>query len=137
MLVNTYELKIAKAGLRDTAFKSSNKKDKDNLEAFKLLKAREENIDFELQLAEMICGDNQKFPYKTSRNLTKFFQNLGFSFEHNGETRKLWVKERLEELNIKEIHHLISSGLFRQKYFFLLLLTLIDLCLVFLNESTD
>jgi len=36
---------------------------------------------------------------------------------HGGETRKIWVKERLEELNVKEIHILISSGIFRKKYF--------------------
>lgn len=117
MDVDTHELKIAETVLRDMAFKYSSKKTKENLEALKLLKAREENLDFEMQISEMICGDNDKFPYRSSFYLTEFFQNLGYGFEHNGETRKYWVKERLEELNIKEIHNLVSTGLFRQKYF--------------------
>lgn len=117
MNVDDHELKIAETVLRDMAFKFSSKKTKENLEALKLLKAREENLDFEMQLSEMICGDNNKFPYRSSFYLTEFFQNLGYGFEHNGETRKYWVKERLEELNIKEIHALVTTGLFRQKYF--------------------
>ena len=117
MDIDDHALKIAETILRDSAYKFSRKKSKESLESLKLLKAREENIDFELQLSEMICGDNDKFPYRTSHLLTEFFQNLGHNFTHNGETRKYWVQERLEELNIKEIHNLISSGLFKKKYF--------------------
>lgn len=115
---NKHEKKIVEAVLRDTAFKYyADKKSKDNIEILKLLKAREENIDFEIELAEMICGDNDKFPYRSSFYLTEFFQNLGYSYTHSGETRKYWVKDILEELNIKEIHLLITTGLFRKKYF--------------------
>ena len=39
------------------------KKTKENLEALKILTAREENIDFEYELAEMVCGDSEHFPY--------------------------------------------------------------------------
>jgi len=113
-----HEKKIVEAVLRDTAFKHFvDKKSKDNIEILKLLKAREENIDFEMELAEMICGDNTKFPYRSSFYLTEFFHNLGHSYTHSGETRKYWVKDVLEELNIKEIHTLITKGLFRKKYF--------------------
>ncbi len=113
-----HEKKIVETVLRDTAFKiNADKKSKENIEILKLLKAREENIDFEMQLAEMICGDNTKFPYRSSKYLTEFFQNLGYSYIHSGETRKYWVKDILDELNIKEIHALVSTGLFRKKYF--------------------
>ena len=36
---------------------------------------------------------------------------------HNGETRRYWVRDRLFGLDIKEIHKLISEGLFKKKYF--------------------
>lgn len=115
---NEHEKKIIEAVLRDSAFKHYvDKKSKDNIEILKLLKAREENIDFEMELAEMVCGDNDKFPYRSSFYLTEFFQNLGYSYTHSGETRKYWVKDILEELNIKEIYTLITTGLFRKKYF--------------------
>ena len=105
--------------LRDMYFKFNvnKKQNKENIEREKLLKAREGNIDFELELAKMITGDNISFPYRSSFYLTEFFQSLGHSFTHNGETRQKWVKERLEELNIKEIHHLLSHGLFKKKYY--------------------
>lgn len=115
--IEDHEFKIAETILRDSFFKYSSKKSQENLEALKILKAREENIDFEEELAEMICGDKDNFPYRSSKYLTEFFQNLGHNFTHNDETRRTWVKERLEELNIKEIHTLISTGLFKKKYF--------------------
>lgn len=115
--IEDHEFKIAETILRDTAFKYSNKKSKEGLEALKILKAREENIDFEYELAEMICGDNGNFPYRSSKYLTEFFQNLGHNFNHEGETRRTWVKEKLEELTVREIHTLISTGLLRKKYF--------------------
>ena len=105
--------------LRDMYFKYNinKKKSKENIEREKLLKAREGNIDFELELAKMITGDNTSFPYRSSFYLTEFFQSLGYSFTHIGETRKEWVKKRLEELNIIEIHYLLSYGLFKRKYY--------------------
>ncbi len=115
--IKEHEFKIAETILRDTVFKYLNKKTKEDIEAIKILKAREENIDFEHDLALIVCGDNEKFPYKSSSKLTDFFQNLGYNFIHKDETRKIWVKERLEELNVKEIHKLISTGIFRKKYF--------------------
>lgn len=115
---NLHEKKMAETVLRDTAFKYKAKNNKKvNIETLKLLKAREENIDFEIELAEMICGDNGVFPYRKARQLVEFFQNLGFNYNYEGETRKFWVKDILEELNIVEIHKLITTGLFRKKYF--------------------
>lgn len=115
--IDEHELKIAEAVLRDTAFKYANKKSKESIEALKILNAREENIDFENELADMICGNDGNFPYRSSMFLTEFFQQLGHNVTHNGETRQQWVKERLEELNVKELHTLISTGLLRKKYF--------------------
>lgn len=110
---------VVKTILRDMYFKynTKKKKSKNNLEIEKLLKARESNIDFDLQLSKMITGDNPKFPYRSSKYLTEFFFNLGHDFQHSNETRKDWVKDRLEELNIIEIHNLLSKGLFKRKYF--------------------
>jgi hypothetical protein len=111
---------IARAVLRDMYYKYSNyKQTKDNIEIAKLLKARESNIDFEIELAQMITGDNQNFPYRSSSFLTEFFYNLGHNRTHNGATRKEWVRDILLVFNIKEIYILLSSpnGLFKKKYF--------------------
>ena len=115
--INEHELKVCETVLRDMAFKYSVKNSKEGIETLKLLKAREENIDFEKGLAEMICGDGDYFPYRSSSYLTEFFQNLGHNFTHEGETRREWVKDRLNELNIREIHALIARGLFKKAYF--------------------
>jgi len=110
---------IARRVLNDILIKETllKNKNQDNLKKLKLLQAREENFDFELTLAEMICGDNDKFPYRSSHFINTFFMDLGFSFIHNGETRRIWIKERLEELTIIDIHKIISKGLFKRKYF--------------------
>lgn len=113
-----HEYEVARTVIVDTGIKLTLDNNlKDSLEIRKLLKAREDNIDFELQLAEMITGDNNKFPDRKSFQLTEFFQNLGYSYVYSGETRKYWVKEILEELDIKKIYKLITTGLFRKKYF--------------------
>lgn len=119
LAIDAHKLDILKTILRDMYFKynQKNKKSKNNLEIKKLLKAREENIDFELELAKMITGDNSKFPYRSSKYLTEFFYSLGHDFTHSGETRKDWVKEKLEELHIIDVHNLLINGLFKKKYF--------------------
>lgn len=88
-----------------------------DLEIKKLLKAREEDFDFELKLAEMIDGDNLKFPPKTSYYISRFFQDLGFNWTHDGTTKRFWIAERLKECNINEIYTIITKGLFKRKYF--------------------
>lgn len=104
--------------LDDLIFKYSNEKmTEERIKVLKLLKAREENQDFEKDLALMVAGDNTNFPYRSSFYLTDFFQKLGFNFTHTGETRRIWVEERLLELNIQQLYFLITNGLFKKKYF--------------------
>jgi hypothetical protein len=108
----------AKAILRDAHFKvSADRNRKETIGLLKLLKAREENIDFEIELSEKICGDNQKYPYRSSYFLTKFFQDLGFDYTHDGSTRRFWVQSVLLQLDIIQISDLIKKGLFRRKDF--------------------
>jgi hypothetical protein len=47
----------------------------------------------------MVVGDAKHFPRRSSYFITQFFQSCGFSFVHNGQTRRIWAKERLAELN--------------------------------------
>lgn len=117
--INELKLEQIRTILRDMYFKYNTKKQKtkENIEIEKLLKARENNLDFDKELSEMICGDSPKFPYRTSTYLTDFFQKLQFNFTHSNETRKIWVEDRLKELSIKNIHFLLSHGLFDKKYF--------------------
>lgn len=110
------DFKRAEAILKDALFKHTFKNDNlDDLKNLKLLKAREENIDFELELANMICGDNTNFPYRSSYYMTKFFQDLGFDYTHDGTTRRFWMKDVLEELDIRQISFVIEKGLFRKR----------------------
>lgn len=92
-------------------------KTKMDLEINKLLQARMEDFDFELGIAMMITGDNELFPPRTSYYLTKFFKELGFNFVHNSETKRFWVKQKLEELPIDDIYYIITKGIFKRKYF--------------------
>lgn len=52
------------------------------------------------QLGEIVVGDNEAFPYRSSSRMTEFFRRCGFEFVHHGETRRIWAKERLQELNL-------------------------------------
>lgn len=47
----------------------------------------------------MVVGDDNRFPYRSSSRITRFFQDAGFGFVHRGESRKWWAKDRLSELN--------------------------------------
>lgn len=49
-------------------------------------------------LAEMIIGDNDKFPYRSSSYITQFFEECDLDFVHDGSTRWHWTSERLAEL---------------------------------------
>ncbi len=49
-------------------------------------------------LAEMVCGDAQYFPYRTSSYITRFFEECDLEYRHDGSTRWAWVAARLEEL---------------------------------------
>ena len=109
----------AEALLEDVIFSLEfNKHNPSELKKFKLLKAREENVNFETELAEMICGEaTNSFPYRSSYYLTKFFNDLGFNYAHDGSTRRFWVKDVLLELNIHDISLIIEKGLFNKRDF--------------------
>lgn len=49
-------------------------------------------------LAEMIVGDANYFPYRSSSRITAFFQECDLDFVHDGSTRWRWAAERLAEL---------------------------------------
>lgn len=52
----------------------------------------------------MVVGDHPLFPYRSSSRITRFFQRCGFSYIHDGTTRKWWAKDRLAELNLGPSH---------------------------------
>lgn len=52
----------------------------------------------------MVVGDHQLFPYRKSSGITRFFRRCGFSYVHDGTTRKWWAKDRLAELNLGPSH---------------------------------
>jgi hypothetical protein len=49
-------------------------------------------------IAEMIIGDADCFPYRSSSYITEFFEECGLDFVHDGTTRWAWTAERLAEL---------------------------------------
>jgi hypothetical protein len=51
-------------------------------------------------LAKMVIGDNANFPYKSSSVITQFCQRCGLPWVHDGSTRKRWMAERLEQINL-------------------------------------
>lgn len=112
------EFKQASAILKDLAFEEEfDSSNEAHIRALKIFKARKENIDFEIELAERICGDNNNYPYRSSYYLTKFFRDLGFNYEHSGETRRFLVQKVLKELSVEEIVIVIEKGLFRKRDF--------------------
>jgi hypothetical protein len=52
------------------------------------------------ELAKMVVGDADHFPYRSSHYITSFFARCGLQFVHDGTTRPRWAKDRLEELNL-------------------------------------
>jgi hypothetical protein len=56
------------------------------------------------KIAEMICGDQpfHFFPYRSSSYLTRFFVDLDLDYVHDGSTRRVWVREVLDELNRRQ-----------------------------------
>ena len=49
-------------------------------------------------LAEMVIGDADYFPYRSSSYITRFFEECDVDFVHDGSTRWAWASERLSEL---------------------------------------
>lgn len=54
------------------------------------------------KLASFICGDDPlPFPYRSSSKLTSFFTGLDLDYIHRGETRNIWTRESLIDVNRK------------------------------------
>ncbi|MGI9525590.1 MAG: hypothetical protein ACR2MS_00605 [Weeksellaceae bacterium] len=116
--INISGFERAKALLADIIFKlKTDKKSESDLQKLKLLQARHNNPEFEMEIAELICGDNNSFPYRSSFFLTKFFKDLGFPFEHDGTTRRFWVRDTLLLLDIHDISFVFRKGLFNKRDF--------------------
>ena len=49
-------------------------------------------------IAEMVIGDAEHFPRRSSFHITKFFEECDLDFVHDGTTRAIWTSQRLEEL---------------------------------------
>lgn len=49
-------------------------------------------------IAEMVVGDVEHFPRRSSFYITKFFEECDLDFVHDGTTRPIWASQRLEEL---------------------------------------
>lgn len=49
-------------------------------------------------IAELLIGDNEFFPYRSSSYITQFFEECDIDFIHDGSTRWHWTAERLDEL---------------------------------------
>lgn len=105
--------------LNDLLFKLTNDlSDKENLLILKIIECRFNNSSFELSLAKMIIGDNPKFPYKSSSQITEFFNALGYPYTHDGSTRKYWVEGILRIISSKDLYEkIIATGLFNKLYF--------------------
>lgn len=116
--INSIGFDQAQTFLSDIVFKlKSDKKSESDLQKLKLLQARHNNPEFEMEIAELICGDNNSFPYRSSFFLTKFFKDLGLPYEHDGTTRKYWVRDTLLLLNIHDLSLVFRKGLFNKRDF--------------------
>jgi hypothetical protein len=49
-------------------------------------------------IAEMIIGDAEHFPYRSSSYITQFFEECDLDFVHDGSTRWAWTADRISEL---------------------------------------
>lgn len=50
------------------------------------------------EIAKMVAGNVQYFPYRSSSYITQFFEECDLDFVHDGSTRWRWTAERLWEL---------------------------------------
>jgi hypothetical protein len=49
-------------------------------------------------LADIVCGNVEHFPYRSSSYITEFFEDCDLGYAHNGSTRWSWVADRLAEV---------------------------------------
>lgn len=89
----------------------------EDLWVLKLLQARNNNIYFEEDLAEFICGDHVDFPYLKGREIEELFTRLGFNVTSLNITRRVWVKNQLSRINTIGIVKIIRYGLFEKRKF--------------------
>lgn len=50
------------------------------------------------EIAEMVIGNADFFPYRSSSYITQFFEECDLDFVHDGSTRWAWTADRLAEL---------------------------------------
>ena len=62
-----------------------------------VMKLRKKTIN---EIADMICGNDESkhFTYRSSIYLTKFFEECGLDYVHDGSTRKRWVADVLRKI---------------------------------------
>lgn len=116
--INKTGFEQAKSLLSDITFAlRADKKSESDLQKLKLLKARHNNPEFEMEIAELICGNDNSFPRRSSFFLTKFFKDLGFQYSHDGTTRRFWVRDTLLLLDIHDFSLVLRKGLFNKRDF--------------------
>jgi hypothetical protein len=49
-------------------------------------------------IAQMVVGDVDYFPYRSTSRITQFFEECDLDFVHDGSTRWVWASNKLEEL---------------------------------------
>ncbi|MDO5622038.1 MAG: hypothetical protein Q4G24_11270 [Paracoccus sp. (in: a-proteobacteria)] len=49
-------------------------------------------------LADIVCGNVDHFPYRSSSYITEFFEDCDLNYAHDGSTRWAWTAARLEEV---------------------------------------
>ena len=49
-------------------------------------------------IAEMVIGDAEHFPYRSSSYITQFFEECDLDVVHDGSTRWAWTADRIAEL---------------------------------------
>ena len=102
---------------KERLFELETPKNNEDLYKKKLLKAKNNNINFYENLGEMIVGDTEFFPYRSSMFISRFFEESGYpNLKHDGSTRRLWVARQLEAMTIDDLYNVIKC-LFRKKYF--------------------
>lgn len=102
---------------KEKLFELSPAKTKEDLYKQKLLKAKNNSIDFIDKLGEIVVGDAPYFPYRSSYHITKFFAESGFSnLRHDGSTRRVWAKEQLENMSLDDLYRIVCC-VFKEKYF--------------------
>lgn len=76
------------------------------------MKLREYTLE---KLADMVVGNHEAFPYRSSHFITTFFTRCDLPYRHDGSTRGRWAKGVLMELNLVQGRslHLPSDALVR------------------------